>query len=177
MVRQNWRLHYGQVSKEQCERITKKCYQNCKLADGTIFGDGVESHRKTKVGWTEDKEITELAQYHISKANEDAFNVDISYLPPLQFAEYSLGSFYGWHHDVNWEQGGLDRKLSFVLQLTDPSLYEGGDFQFKEVENPTTFREQGSILIFPSYLLHQVTPITRGKRNSIVGWMEGPKWK
>ena len=182
MVRQNWRLYSGMVSPQECDNITKLCYETCRLADGTVFNgadtSAASSVRKTKIGWTEDPGLMTLAVQYLKLSNRDAFGVDADYMPPLQFGEYSVGSFYDWHFDVNWEGNGpYDRKLSFVLQLSDPSTYDGGNFEFKEVEQPSRFREQGSILIFPSYLTHRVTEVTRGKRNSLVGWIEGPRWK
>ena len=70
-----------------------------------------------------------------------------------------------------------DRKLSVVIQLSDPTTYQGGDFQFQDVETPVNFRTQGSILVFPSYLPHRVTEITDGVRYSLVDWLEGPRWR
>jgi len=182
MVRQNWRLFSGMISPQQCEEIKAKCYSTCHLADGTVFNGadttGTSSIRRTKVGWTSDPDLMGLATHFLRLANRDAFAVDIDYMPPLQFGEYSQEGFYDWHYDVNWEGNApYDRKLSFVLQLSNPDEYDGGVFEFKEIEQPTRFREQGSVLIFPSYLTHRVTPVTRGVRNSLVGWMEGPRWK
>ena len=169
------------VSPAQCDEITKQCYNTCKLADGTVFNGedtNTSTTRKTKVGWTEEPNLMAMSLFYLRLANRDAFGLDIDYMPPLQFGEYSEGSFYDWHYDVNWEHSGpYDRKLSFVLQLSDPNTYEGGNFEFKDIEQATRFREQGSVLIFPSYHTHRVTPVTKGKRNSLVGWIEGPRWK
>ena len=38
-------------------------------------------------------------------------------------------------------------------------------------------REQGQIIVFPSYTLHEVTPITKGTRYSLVSWVSGPSFK
>lgn len=178
MVRQNWRLYSGYVTPDKCEEIIQFCYKNCTLQDGTVFGDNASEHRKTRIGWTEDPELMGLATGFFRQANRDAFGVDIDYMPPLQFGEYVIGSKYDWHHDVNWEgTGPYDRKLSFVLQLSDPETYVGGNFEFQDIEQPVNFRAQGSVLIFPSYFPHRVTEVTKGKRNSLVGWIEGPRWK
>ena len=91
---------------------------------------------------------------------------------------YKEGDFYEWHYDVNWEGTTLyDRKLSLVIQLSDEEDYEGGNFEFKDLEQPVGFRSQGSILVFPSYITHRVTEVTKGQRNSLVCWMEGPRWR
>ncbi len=70
-----------------------------------------------------------------------------------------------------------DRKLSICIQLSNPDDYTGGEFEFKTLENPTGYKTQGSILVFPSYNEHQITEITSGTRYSLVGWMEGPRWR
>ena len=70
-----------------------------------------------------------------------------------------------------------DRKLSICIQLSDPEEYKGGEFQFKSLDSPTNYKTKGSILVFPSYNEHQITEITSGTRYSLVGWMEGPRWR
>lgn len=71
--------------------------------------------------------------------------------------------------------GKANRKLSLVCQLSDPSEYEGGEFQI----NPggsilVPERTKGTVIIFPSYLVHRVAPVTKGTRRSLVLWVEGP---
>lgn len=107
------------------------------------------------------------------------------------------GDFYTWHTDHGPEMidnNGKIRKLSFTLQLSDPDEYEGGLFQWIEpcvafdrmtlgqktinIEDsirtiPFSLKEKGSILFFPSFTHHQVTPVTRGVRKSLVGWCIG----
>jgi len=80
---------------------------------------------------------------------------------------------------------GHVRKLSMTVQLTDPDEYEGGLFQIDrgphfDIERYYTVREimqRGSIIVFPSFVYHQVTPVTKGARESLVMWSIGPRWK
>jgi len=70
------------------------------------------------------------------------------------------------------------RKLSVVIQLSDPSEYDGGNLQFmlgNESENAK--KEKGMLYAFPSWVLHRVTPVTEGTRRSLVIWLSGPKFK
>lgn len=177
-MRLNWQLNVAALSKDKCEAIIYKCKSTLSMQSATTFGGSADGHRKTNVGWVMDKELSDLAQEYILAANRNAFGVDVDYLPPLQFGEYTDGGFYDWHHDINWENDTkYDRKLSIVIQLSDSNNYEGGDFEFREIEKPSAFKIQGSILVFPSYLMHRVSPVTSGVRHSLVGWMEGPRWK
>jgi PKHD-type hydroxylase len=66
------------------------------------------------------------------------------------------------------------RKLSLVCQLSDPSEYEGGELQINTGEIFTPEKQKGTVILFPSYLLHRVTPVTKGTRRSLVLWIEGP---
>lgn len=181
-MRLNWQLWEGLLSPDTCKDLVDKCYKSVKLYDATVFSSGDYSSNKeirdTRVGFVDLEEITTIIMYYCKEANRAAFGFDVDYLPQVQFAEYSEGSFYNWHHDINWEGSNMyDRKLSVGVQLTDPSTYEGGDFEFQHIEDPIGFRTQGSVLVFPSYNVHRVTEITRGTRHSLVAWLEGPRWR
>jgi PKHD-type hydroxylase len=109
------------------------------------------------------------------------FGLDVDYLPALQYLVYGEGGLYDWHSDIVFPQGLEARKISFVLQLTDPAEYDGGDLQFDpgfgEPPDAGLLRQQGSLIFFPSYTMHRVTPIARGVRKALVGWFHGPAWR
>lgn len=95
----------------------------------------------------------------------------------LQLAKYSDRGFFDWHLDFGAGEISA-RKLSMTIQLSDPNDYEGGDLRFminKEIVNAP--KEKGTIIIFPSFIMHRVTPITKGTRQSIVGWVSGPPYR
>ena len=119
------------------------------------------------------------------QANDDFFGFHLSKLDYIQFAEYDasyLGE-YKQHHDVFWLNGDpvYHRKLSAVIQLTDPTEYDGGNLEFLDMQNgaPTSeeIKDQGTAVFFPSFFLHKATPVTRGKRYSLALWYDGPKWR
>lgn len=116
------------------------------------------------------------------KANRASFGFDLSFLPSIQYTEYpaSANGHYDWHVDVFWQTPSFyQRKLSLVVQLSDPSEYEGGVFEMDEHirPDPVALSKKGSVLIFPSFIKHRVTPVTKGVRRSLVGWIEGPTWR
>ena len=77
------------------------------------------------------------------------------------------------------------RKLSLTINLNLPGEYEGGNLKFdfgphstgNRYHECTEIRPQGSIIIFPSYIYHQVTPVTKGTRYSLVLWTLGKPFK
>jgi PKHD-type hydroxylase len=180
-MRQNWQLWAGVLGDDMCRSLIDECYLTCNMKPATVFNSNNSpdpSIRTTNVGWTDSPRIKSIMEHYTILANRNAFNIDINYMPSTQFTEYTEGAFYDWHYDINWESNlAYDRKLSIVIQLSDPSEYDGGIFEFQEVETPVNFKLRGSILVFPSYLVHRVTKVTRGKRLSLVNWMEGPRWR
>jgi PKHD-type hydroxylase len=76
----------------------------------------------------------------------------------------------------------LCRKLSFSIQLSDPASYEGGDLEFNtgepwSDEYRLQIRNQGTLISWPGFVLHGVTPVTRGVRRSLVGFCVGPDFQ
>ena len=98
----------------------------------------------------------------------------------IQYTTYSEGEFYNWHTDsTNPDSNGDIRKLSFTLQLSDPSEYEGGDVQIMSSAGNELFtvpKERGVITVFDSSLKHRVLKVKKGNRKSLVGWILGPRF-
>jgi len=122
----------------------------------------------------------------INAANTKYWHFKLSAVEPVQYGVYNSGQYYHWHvdqHPYPYKDGankGLTRKLSYTMQLTDGDEYEGGDFELKDPgeENKLIkidgIRARGSVIIFPSFITHRVTPVTKGVRRSMVGWIVGP---
>ena len=88
-------------------------------------------------------------------------------------------NYYDWHVDIGPTFASY-RKLSMVIQLSNPEEYEGGDLQiFDPIVSDENFpyksvpKKKGSIIVFPSFLPHRVTPVTGGIRKSLVWWVGG----
>jgi len=118
------------------------------------------------------------------EANRDFFNIQISKLDYIQLAEYRSTDKgeYKEHHDVFWmnKDPYYHRKLSGVIQLSNPKDYVGGQLEITEGVTPFNkddINQQGSIIYFPSMFRHKVTPVTKGTRYSIAVWFDGPKWR
>lgn len=94
----------------------------------------------------------------------------------IQFASYSVGDRFGWHLDAGGGQTST-RKLSMSVQLSDENNYSGGDLEFAACPQLDPRRRRGTIIVFPSFLAHQVTEITQGARCSLVAWAHGPVFR
>lgn len=138
--------------------------------------------RRSQVSWLKNDPknewVFERLSNIVSKINAEYFRLDITcFGEDLQLTNYNHleKGMYGWHQDYGV---GVSRKISLVVQLTDPSEYEGGNLQIMTNGDPSTVSKQrGLIAVFPSYVLHQVTPVTQGSRQSLVAWVSGPAFK
>lgn len=175
----------AEISSEGCDQIIADCQQFPiqEASVGSVADNRVDvSIRQSKIRWVGGLEkIRSFVFSHVSNANKN-FGFDIRSVGEVQYTEYRgvEGGHFAWHQDVDWfTQNEMHRKLSFVLQLSNPSDYVGGDFEFIHVSSDALrdFKQKGSILIFPSFLVHRVTPVTQGLRRSLVSWCEGLKWR
>jgi PKHD-type hydroxylase len=163
--------------------------EKASLHDAYIGGD-LEKHgvvdletRKTKISWlagTEEnawifRKMTDI----ILAANQQWFNFDLTTIESLQYSVYTDGGFYDKHVDHHFQGPGQQpRKLSFTLQLDDEADYEGGSTLIHTAKEPFAIpKKKGAITFFPSYTLHEVSPVTKGTRRALVGWVLGPKLK
>jgi PKHD-type hydroxylase len=155
---------------------------------GTKNTDGVYDAelREAKVSWVglndDTRFIYDRLAFILRNLNGQFYGFDIyGFSEDLQFTVYEENSkgHYTWHVDSGVsDQGAVPRKLSLVLQLSDPSDYEGGDLEVMTSWEPQKIKkEKGMIAVFPSYTLHRVTPITKGTRKTLVVWATGPSFK
>jgi len=145
-----------------------------------------EQIRRTNISWMYPDEnnthIWDKISTAISIANSRYFNYDLTgCYEPAQLGAYSFSEkqFYDWHCDQSPSNTGVFRKLSMSILLNDPSEFEGGEFQTKYNGDKIIPLEQkkGRAWFFPSWMLHRVTPVTKGIRRSLVLWVGGPAFK
>lgn len=178
----NWAYQTQLFTKDECQSIINygnSCQKQLGFIDNGILNQEI---RETKVVWiypnSETIAIFDRLSEAIKSLNNDYFKFDLlGFIEGLQFTEYEAPSGHYQSH-IDQMYNGTIRKLSIVLQLSDPQDYEGGNLQIFTSKNPQILsKEQGTLLAFPSYALHQVTPITKGKRYSLVAWITGPNFK
>jgi PKHD-type hydroxylase len=178
-----WAYHEQIFTPEECKKIidyAEQFYKN----DATVSLQGKVNLgiRESKIVWITPEEEIQWAYKKmasiITGLNENFFRFDLfGFIEGFQFTEYNAPTgHYGKHIDS--VHNGTIRKLSFVLQLSDPKDYEGGELQLHLGEVPNIMKkEQGTVVAFPSPTLHEVTPVTKGRRYSLVGWITGKPFK
>ena len=171
-VGQAKQLSHGQIGGTADEIQTNLDYRNV-LTSSITYDDAP---------WLFERMVSAIAS-----ANRDFWSFDINGLfENMNFLQYDAPDEsqpkpgkYDWHQDIGNGFSSL-RKISTVTFLSDPKDYEGGQLHiFSQADD--TLPEQnttlGSTVMFPSYLPHCVTPITKGRRMALVGWVTGPAFR
>lgn len=182
-----WEVWPSALGPAECDHIVERAHLYPEQAATVGFADAAranEGYRSSVIRWLDvqgERAIVDRLMHYVLSSNRTNFGVDIAAPYELQFTEYhgAAAGKYDWHQDVWLESPrAYDRKLSLVVQLSDPSDYQGGAFEFFGLQQPgVTFAPRGSVLIFPSFLQHRVLPVTGGLRRSLVSWVEGPRWR
>lgn len=140
--------------------------------------------RKSSTSWICQNDcpwLYERMAHICNTLNARFYNFDMfGFWEDFQYTEYEGAEqgHYDWHIDSGHSDSRPPRKLSFILQLSDPEEYEGGDIQLRMGTEPLTLpKEKGLVVMFPSYQLHRVTPVTSGHRKTLVGWLTGPRFR
>ena len=164
------------------QQKAKEATQEAQVGGGN-GGEVNENVRRSELNWVNNTEETrwvfEKLSHVVSKLNADYFGFDLTgFGEALQLTNYHSAKqgTYKWHQDFGGN--GASRKLSIVLQLSDPNEYEGGELQLLTTENPISIqKKRGMLTVFPSWTLHQVTPVVSGTRQTLVSWVSGSPFK
>lgn len=116
----------------------------------------------------------------ITEINDSVWRFDLTgYLPHdyPNVLRYEAGANDHFHTHSDVGAAHPTRKLSFSVQLTDPATYRGAELLFNGNSRDLNMRQLGTITVFPSILLHEVTPVIQGTREAIVGWVHGPSFR
>ena len=183
-------VHAGVFTARQCQRIID-LGGSLDVAPADLEGTDVdpvdEAIRDSSVSWIPpgpdtDWIFSKLATV-ATRANR-AYGFDLSgFDEDLQFTRYERpGAFYTWHQD-GLDAGVHHRKLALVVQLTDPDLYEGAELELFDVVEDSSpeqladfrgrVRRRGTVVVFPTFEYHRVTPLRSGGRQSLVAWVSG----
>lgn len=146
--------------------------------------DNIDYLRITRVAWMDRCREVEWLYAKIERAvlelNTQLYRYELyGLIENFQYTVYESaeGGHYDWHCDTG--ETVEPRKISLTLQLSEPSAYEGGELLLQGgAGSPVrAIKSRGSLVAFPSYMMHRVTPVTAGTRKSLVVWVAGPAFR
>ena len=194
----NYFCYENAVPHHICDKIISlinNSKKNLGVIGGTSNDDrkGVNKKiRKSHVAFDDAWWVYRWTHPYIRKGNEDGgWNFEWDQSEPFQLTEYRPGEFYKWHTDQfhipfgekeSSSVRGKIRKLSAVINISDPKDYTGGEleFDFRDGSPPLICKEikpRGSIVVFPGFVYHRVKPVVEGTRYSLVCWAQGNAWR
>lgn len=137
--------------------------------------------RRSKISWIENDTDTNWIYQKVSNAiigfNSDHYKFSILGIEPIQYTTYDEEDYgtYDFHIDSMITSNGL-RKISVSVLLSEPDSYEGGDLVLSQNGGGDLWippRVLGRAIVFPSWVPHKVTPVTKGIRKTLVFWVYG----
>jgi PKHD-type hydroxylase len=177
ILNQPWVTWPAALSDDVCDRILALGRAEPLLPAGMTSVRSADV-RASRVAWLDDPWLYEVLFPYFQSANWSAqWLFHFQAIERLQFTAYGVGEHYGWHVAY----AGLYRKLSLTVQLSEPTDYDGGQLQLERgvpdspdrIRTLTEIAPRGSVVVFPAFLPHRVTPVTRGERLSLVTWAAG----
>ena len=156
-----------------------------KKTSGTVSGS-ISDYRVCDIAWLKSDETESDFDWvyatltdAIKKVNNEYFQFDLTHLTALQFTVYDGKNNSNYQKHMDLGRPFPNRKLSFSIQLSDDNEYTGGDLRFHYIKTQPEIapRTRGKIIFFPTWTVHDVTPVTQGIRYSLVGWVNGPNFK
>jgi hypothetical protein len=114
----------------------------------------------------------------VKNLNDEVWGFDINDLDYVSYIKYygSDKGEIGWHMDVgrSGKMNFTKNKITCIVQLSDPEDYKGGELQLFGIDGITKIpKAKGNTVIFPSYFMHRVTPVTKGLREVITAIFRG----
>ncbi len=177
-----WCFFENAFTPEECDKILSLWEQPKELI--ALVGTNAEAApdkdiRDSKLCWIDHNETTDWLFRKLTDiivpCNAARYKFDLSgFLEKIQLTKYDENGFYKWHEDNGVGSFSI-RKLSIIIQLTDESAYEGGEVEI--FGGGFLKKSRGTLCIFPSYVTHQVLPVTKGVRHSLVAWVSGPPFR
>jgi len=173
---------FDQQQIERIKALVDADWQAAPVYSSDFYG-GDNEIRRTKCRELDDRDahtwLYEIITRVFTSANEQMrYDIAPAMNDPIEILRYDADDegFFVWHADTM--PFDMTRKMSVVVPLSDPQEFEGGKLQFlQNGAMAEVLQEPGRPVVFPSWLIHQVTPITGGRRYSLVAWIRGPNWR
>lgn len=170
---------------DDCARLIEMAGAQPLRDAGLVGGNTAHRLRRADIAWLDDMPaagwVMDRMIALVGRANRDHFGLDLTdFGESAQIARYGAerASHFDWHSDIGAGTWAARRKLTIVVQLSEPADYEGGALELWPASAVATApRLQGLAAIFPAFTLHRVTPVTAGKRWSLTLWAHGPAFR
>jgi predicted 2-oxoglutarate/Fe(II)-dependent dioxygenase YbiX len=166
-------------SKDECNQILSTCIEELWLPSTVIGATEFHQSKRQKLrGDTAGFPFLNIRDI-TKNANSEIYDFNLIGIIDQDFPQvfaYSKNDFYKMHIELT--PMAPSRKITFIINLSDPATYEGGNIKFLNIDtSEAAINDQGSCLIFPSYIPYEIDPVTSGTKHIIVGHVHGALFK
>lgn len=177
-------LDQAALTPQDCADLMALCAVAPMRDAGLVGGTTAHQIRRADLIWLDDLPqaawVMDRMVNIVAAANRDfGFDLD-DFAESPQVARYGAerAGHFDWHSDIGAGPLAARRKLTVVVQLSDPASYDGGVLDlWPDSQQRSMPRGQGVAAVFPSFVLHRVTPVTVGERWSLTLWSHGPAFR
>lgn len=171
----------GAISNALCKDTIKK-YSNLKVKKEQPFIGGVAGNTDLnirnvlKVPLPLNQDISAILTSCALNLNHTYWQFNITHSNQTEFLIYDINGKYEAHVDTFHEHSDETRKISSLAILND--TFEGGKFYIINGHKKIyPSQNKGDVIVFPSFLVHGVEPVTKGIRYTAITWLVGPYFK
>jgi PKHD-type hydroxylase len=162
-------------SKGECTQILENCIEELWLPSKVVGSNDLHKSSRQKLRG----DVTEFPFNNLrditKAANTEIYDFKLLGIIDQDFPQvfkYDTNDYYNWHIELN--PMAPSRKLTFIVNLSDPESYTGGELEFLNTKtDSTSMATQGAVLIFPSFMPYKINPVTSGTKHIIVGHVHG----
>ena len=185
-----WYVHLTDVIDENVLSMVENWVDGKELFDAITLGQQYEGNSKNKIRETQMlwmasqdnfEELLPVYEYItdiIRSVNNDLWGYSVVGWEPFQYLEYKSENkgHFNWHIDIPARRlKGNQRKVSFMVGVSGDDEYEGGEIQLRlGMDDKSIKIGRGDVVVLPSFIVHRVTPVTKGLRRVVTGWGSGP---
>lgn len=175
--------HKNLYTIEECQSLKKLCAEHVNVSVEDKKAEGVK--KTAHVGsfaLGPLRSVLEKFNQTIISVNRNSFGLDVFETCNQEYLNLNVYNWvnkgeYSWHADKVLNEP-YDIKLTAILNVGTEELI-GGNFELflNEPIVIEEINEPGTLLVFPSFIQHRVTPVTSGERVTISRWVNGPTYK
>lgn len=175
----------GALTPAECATLVALCQAAPRTDAGLVGAATAHQIRRAELSWLDDLPqaswVMDRMMRLVAEANRQSFGFDLTeFAESPQVARYGAeqGAHFDWHSDIGAGPLAAKRKLTIVVQLSDPQDYTDGTLELRPDSNIRQApRDRGTAVLFPSFVLHRVTPVSTGTRWSLTLWSHGPAFR
>ncbi len=161
----------GLLSPKLCKEILETAEKKGYTVIGQDRFGGKSTTKSLDLLPEDNQEVYDIFVKMATKINEEQWRLNLTgVFEPMRMLKYQVGAWIRPHIDADYRVPDPS-KLTCTMQLVPKDNYTGGIMTVAETEDFEL--DLGDAIIFPSHMLHTVSPVESGERIVVSAWVHG----